>query len=63
MIQGVREVFEIVDLDNGGKGTAEEGGEQWMGKMVLIGRGLDGDAFGESLRWSLDGGGGGEGEV
>lgn len=42
MVQGVREVFEIVDLDGGGGG-----GE---GKLVLIGRGLDGGAFGGSLR-------------
>ncbi|CAF9938564.1 hypothetical protein IMSHALPRED_000848 [Imshaugia aleurites] len=49
MVQGVREVFEIVDLDRGGS----EGGVE--GKLVLIGRGLDEGAFGGSLRACLDG--------
>lgn len=48
MIQGVREVFEIVDLD---RGEGREGKEE--GKLVLIGRGLDEAAFGGSLRASL----------
>lgn len=57
MIQGVREVFEIVDLDGGGregggkgkgKGVEREGGQE--GKLVLIGRGLDEVAFRRSLR-------------
>lgn len=53
MIQGVREVFEIVDLERGGGGG--EGvrvGEE--GKLVLIGRGLDEAAFGRSLRACLE---------
>ena len=50
MIQGVREVFEIVDLDTG---KGRESGRE--GKLVLIGRGLDGEAFGESLRGCLVG--------
>ena len=56
MIQGVREVFEIVDMECEGKsgkvGKAE-------GKMVLIGRGLNAGAFGESLGLIL---GSGKGE-
>ena len=53
MIQGVREVFEIVDLDLGrsdSKGMESKG----MGKLVLIGRGLDEDTFGGSLRACLE---------
>jgi len=56
MIQGVREVFEIVDLDDR-KGVVGDGGELQMGKMVLIGQGLDQDAFERSLRWGLEDGG------
>ena len=52
MIQGVREVFEIVDLDRGrSDGKGMESKEE--GKLVLIGRGLDEDAFGRSLRARL----------
>ena len=53
MVQGVREVFEIVDLDRGGKraGKGMEGSRE--GKLVLIGRGLDEAAFGGSLRCCL----------
>ena len=55
MIQGVREVFDIVDLD-GGRGAGKgDGMEEEAGKLVLIGRGLDEEAFGESLRACLDG--------
>lgn len=63
MIQGVREVFEIVDLDGGGregegKGEGTGGGVQRQageeGKLVLIGRGLDEGAFGRSLRGCLE---------
>ena len=49
MIQGVREVFEIVDMDggrSGGKGV----GSRDEGKLVLIGRGLNEAAFGASMR-------------
>lgn len=53
MIQGVREVFEIVDLDRGrSDGKGMESKEE--GKLVLIGRGLDEDAFGRSLRARLE---------
>lgn len=60
MIQGVREVFEIVDLDHDTAKDAEKGDDEGekgkemakgMGKMVLIGRGLDQDLFERSLRW------------
>ena len=57
MIQGVREVFEIVDLDRGGsdgRSGAKGMESRAEGKLVLIGRGLDEVAFGGSLRASLD---------
>ena len=48
MIQGVREVFEMVDLDSNGKG---------VGKLVLIGRmgGLGLEVMERSLRGVLEG--------
>lgn len=54
MVQGVRDVFEIVDLDlradsDQRKSTKGEG----EGKLVLIGRGLDEGVFGGSLRACL----------
>lgn len=58
MVQGVREVFEIVDMDPGGRrrsaGKDVEGNKE-EGKLVLIGRGLQEAAFGGSLRGWLDG--------
>lgn len=57
MVQGVRDVFEIVDLEGGsrdggaGAGVGSGGGE---GKLVLIGRGLDEGAFEGSLRGCLE---------
>ena len=51
MIQGVREVFEIVDLDDSG-GSRQDGGTG-EGKMVLIGRGLEVGRFKESLSAAL----------
>ena len=48
MIQGVREVFEIVDMDDGGA-MEEEGRGRSAGKIVFIGRGLDRRAFEGSL--------------
>ena len=56
MLQGVREVFEMVDLEeaSGGKGGGGEMmGKVGKGKMVLIGRGLDFGEFQWSLLWSL----------
>lgn len=53
MIQGVREVFEIVDTDRGSdRGKGVENKEE--GKLVLIGRGLSEAAFGGSLRACLE---------
>ena len=56
MVQGVRDVFEIVDLDlradsdsDQRKSTKGEG----EGKLVLIGRGLDEGVFAGSLRTCL----------
>lgn len=60
MIQGVREVFEIVDLEVGqrgaGAGAGAGSGSQGVrvGKMVLIGRGVNELAFSRSLRWQLE---------
>lgn len=53
MIQGVREVFEIVDLDDG-KNQNPDGGADQVGKIVLIGRGLDQVGFDRSLKWFLE---------
>lgn len=60
MVQGVREVFEIVDVEDGRGGDDRgEGKSQRQisdlgnGKLVFIGRGLDERAFGESLEWAL----------
>jgi len=58
MIQGVREVFEIVDLEVGqrGAGAGAGSGSQGVrvGKMVLIGRGVNELAFSRSLKWQLE---------
>ena len=43
MVQGVREVFEIVDLDGTEPTSLEDS------KIVLIGRGLNQDRFQQSL--------------
>ena len=55
MIQGVREVFEIVDLESnvGASGTQAEIVEKQGGKLVLIGRGLSESPVEESLRLAL----------
>lgn len=46
MVQGVREVFEIFD----GEGTSiQNGTPQQVGKIVLIGRGVQGIDFQQSL--------------
>ena len=50
MIQGVRDVFELVDVDNGAKGQETERG---LGKIVLIGRGLSKLPVEESLHYAL----------
>ncbi|KAL9128558.1 MAG: hypothetical protein Q9217_002791 [Psora testacea] len=52
MVQGVREVFEIVDLDAGiGVRRSGDGYEDVKGKLILIGKGLDENLF----KWSLEG--------
>ncbi|KAL2040434.1 hypothetical protein N7G274_006877 [Stereocaulon virgatum] len=58
MIQGVREVFEIVPLDNGGGSTMKKQEDgTGKGKLVLIGRGIDAEALGRSLSGALGGAG------
>ena len=56
MIQGVREVFEIVDLeikrDSPPQGVIEE--QQDSSKVILIGRGLQRDMFQKSLNEALN---------
>lgn len=47
MIQGVRDVFEMVDMSS----SAQDQGQ--AGKLVLIGRGLSGLPVEESLRGAL----------
>ncbi len=54
MVQGVRDVFEIVELERGGSGDEKTVGVGSEGKLVLIGRGLDEAAFKRSLRACLD---------
>ena len=55
MIQGVREVFEIVDLESTAEAPDSQGEsiEQQDGKLVLIGRGLSELPVEESLRIAL----------
>ena len=53
MLQGVREVFEITDLDDekgDSSGDVEEGKR---GKLVFIGRGLNGEEMERSLGRAL----------
>lgn len=52
MIQGVRDVFEIVDIDSDAP-KQKTGKEAPSGKIVLIGRGLAGLPLQESLNLSL----------
>lgn len=53
MVQGVRDVFEIVDLDSAQTMKSQGEGEDIGGKLVLIGRGLDEGVFRGSLRACL----------
>ena len=48
MIQGVREVFEIVETDGDGAASAD-----LKAKIVFIGRGLESEGFGRSLELHL----------
>ena len=50
MIQGVRDVFEMIDQE--GDGSTEKG--ERKGKIVLIGKGLVGLPFQESLMGALE---------
>ncbi len=52
MIQGVRDIFEIVDKSIIGSGKPDSA-ENSKGKIVLIGRGLMGLGFEESLLGGL----------
>ena len=45
MVEGVRDVFDIVEYERGPGNQGER-----VGKLVLIGRGLDEGAFGHSLK-------------
>ncbi|MBE7181117.1 MAG: GTP-binding protein [Terriglobus roseus] len=57
ILQGVRELFEISDaVDAAGSGRGPAGSPSQAGKLVLIGRGLDDDAFANSLRSALSSG-------
>lgn len=51
MIQGVRDVFEMIDQGGGGNGSGSVG--KGKGKIVLIGKGLVGLPFQESLLETL----------
>lgn len=53
MIQGVRDVFEIVDIDRDPPEKKKTGKKAPLGKIVLIGRGLAGLPLQESLNLSL----------
>lgn len=47
LLQGVREIFEIMDAPNGAEITSTEG------KIILIGRGVQGIDFESSLRQTI----------
>jgi beta-phosphoglucomutase-like phosphatase (HAD superfamily) len=51
LVQGVREVFELLDEKDGAVGAASASGSevQAESKLVLIGRGLDTNAFTKSF--------------
>ena len=53
MIQGVRDVFEIVDIDSDAPEQNKTGKKAPSGKIILIGRGLAGLRLQESLNLSL----------
>lgn len=54
MIQGVREVFEMVDLEQNGSEVKVGSGVATRGKMVLIGREMDERAYVVSLSFQLE---------
>ena len=49
MLQGVREIFELVEVDN----VQDAGAEQMMGKIVVIGRGLRAGDWAQSLEHAI----------
>lgn len=53
MIQGVRDVFEVVDVEDSVGSRQERIGQEGGGKLVLIGRGLTTLPVGESLYCAL----------
>ncbi|KAK7521331.1 CobW/HypB/UreG [Phyllosticta citriasiana] len=54
LIQGVREVFEILDAkDSPPAGSGDGSAQGQSGKIVLIGRSVDADVFGRSLMRTL----------
>lgn len=53
MIQGVRDVFEVVDVDDSVGSRQERIGREGGGKLVLIGRGLTTLPVGKSLYSAL----------
>ena len=58
MVQGVREVFEVSDLDNcnhGSESSKSGFAEAVKGKLVLIGRGLAGQPWQDSLNAAMIG--------
>lgn len=58
MVQGVREVFEVADLDNSNQGDDESSSglaEAVKGKLVLIGRGIAGQPWEDSLDAAIGG--------
>ena len=56
MIQGVREVFEIVDIESNARSQGNQGEsvDKQGGKLVLIGRGMSGLPVEASLRSVLE---------
>ena len=58
MVQGVREVFEVTDMDFSGSEDTETTGDapkSVQGKLVLIGRNMSGLPWEESLHSALSG--------
>lgn len=53
MLQGVREVFEITDLDDGMGDSSGDAKEGRLGKLVFIGRGLKREMMEGSLERAL----------
>jgi G3E family GTPase len=55
LVQGVREIFELLDeRESSGDNASSSKNQETGGKLVLIGRGLNEEAFGKSLKMSLE---------